>query len=65
MQHAQAEPLDTAICPNHGGRIAQGLAQGDYYGKRYWCPIGNKVWTLTQRPNDMRRPLNYPKLGIL
>jgi hypothetical protein len=59
------EPDDAvAICPNHNGRIAQGLSAGDYYGKRYWCPIGREHWTLTEHSNDMRRPLNYPKSGI-
>ena len=56
---------EVAICPNHNGRILRGMSQGDYYGKRYWCPIGRKHWQLTERSNAMTRRLPYPKTGVL
>lgn len=51
--------IDTAICRYHGGRIANGLAAGDFYGKVMYCPLGGMAWRLTKTMNQMMVPLRW------
>lgn len=53
--------VDTAICRLHGGRIRDGLAVGDFYGRVYLCPIGRTYWRLEKQQSGMSAPLKFPK----
>jgi hypothetical protein len=57
----EAKAADTAVCRVHKGRIADGLAAGDYYGRVLWCPIGSMYWRLTKHLSGLQAPLKFPK----
>jgi hypothetical protein len=57
----EAKGAETAVCRIHKGRIADQLADGDYYGRVYYCPIGGMLWRLTRHVSGMSAPLNFPK----
>ena len=53
----ECEPSRVAICRYHSGRIRDGLASGDAYGRVYFCPVGGSYWRLTKTMNQMMAPL--------
>lgn len=57
----EAKDAPTTVCRIHKGHISNGLAAGDYYGRVYYCPIGNMLWRLTERLNGMNVPLRFPR----
>ncbi len=57
----EARNAPTAVCRIHKGRIADQLADGDYYGQVYWCPIGAMYWRLTRHVSGMHTPLTFPR----
>ena len=57
----EARDAETAVCRVHKGKIADGLAFGDYYGRAYFCPVGNMYWRLTSQVSGMMAPLRFPK----
>lgn len=57
----EAVNAPTAICRMHNGRIAHGLAAGDYYGMVLYCPVGKMYWRLQERIPGLFAPLKFPK----
>jgi hypothetical protein len=57
----EAAKAETAVCRAHKGRIADQLADGDYYGRVYFCPIGRMYWRLTKHLSGLQAPLKFPK----
>ena len=57
----ECEEGNVAICRYHGGKVRDGLASGDYFGRVYLCPIGGMYWRLTKPKLGMNTPLRWPK----
>lgn len=57
----EAKRAETAVCRVHKGRIGDQLADGDFYGRVYFCPIGSMYWRLTKHLSGLQAPLKFPK----
>jgi hypothetical protein len=57
----EAVNAPTAVCRVHNGRIVHQLADGDEYGKVYFCPIGEMYWRLQKNIAGMYAPLKFAK----
>jgi hypothetical protein len=57
----EARNAEPALCRLHKGRIAIQLADGDFYGKVFFCPVGRSYWRLSKQQDGMLKPLKFPK----